>query len=70
MSKLQGHDLVVPSSFYIWIHSGPQLITALSEGEGTAKPGGEGLLSSCKISASLTTIRDRPPRINLLAILG
>ena len=32
----------------------PHLITALSEGRGYGETGGEGLLSSCKVSASLT----------------
>ena len=44
----------MPSSFYIWIHSGPQLITAPSEGRGYGEAGGEGLFSSCKTSDSLT----------------
>src|SRR5215470_1853345 len=38
-----------PWGFYIWIHSGPQLIT---EGYGEAR--GEGLFPSDKISESLT----------------
>jgi len=33
----------VLSSFYVWIHVGPQLITALSERRGSGEAGGEGL---------------------------
>ena len=43
-----------PSSFYIWIHSRPQLITALSEGRGYGEAGGEGLFPGCQISDFLT----------------
>ena len=51
----------MPWSFYIWIHSGPQLITALSEGRGYGEAGGEGLFSSSKISEALTHRFAVPP---------
>ena len=50
-----------PSSFSIWIHSRPQLITALSEGRGYGEAGGEGLFSSSKISEALTHRFAVPP---------
>jgi hypothetical protein len=53
--------LEVPWSFYIWIHSGPQLITAPSEGRGYGEAGGEGLFSSSKISEPLTHRFAVPP---------
>ena len=51
----------MPSSFYIWIHSGSQLITALSGGKGYGEAGGEGLFSSSKISEALTHRFAVPP---------
>ena len=51
----------MPSSFYIWIHSGPQSITALSKGRGCGEAGGEGLFSSSKISGALTHRFAVPP---------
>ena len=58
-------DLVGPTlgswSFYIWIHDGSQLTTALSEGRGYGEAGGEGFFSSCKISESLTHRFAVPP---------
>ena len=50
-----------PSSFYIWTHSGPQLITALSEGRGYGEAGGEGLFAWWQISESLTHRFAVPP---------
>ena len=50
-----------PWSFYIWTHSGPQLITALSEGRGYGEAGGEGLFASWQISESLTHRFAVPP---------
>jgi len=56
-----GRGLPRPSRFYIWIHSGPQLITALSEGRGYGEAGGGGLFSSSKISEALTLRFAVPP---------